>query len=204
MSIARTIADSLGSSGVTQSLLTNTLGVDPRYLGFRPASTFAEVQYFWMYSGNAGARTSAPTSLGADSALNNFHHDTNGWSEIDMSSSSYLPGSDQFYWYVRKIVYIAGSFTYTTYVDDDQVWTMIPADSSQSTTIVGGDITDTDGSQGTGSPASGNFTVNVTPGVYVWAGRGVEGGGGQDLRITGVTSGLSNIWVPNFQQGNRV
>lgn len=161
---------------------------------FKQCATFGDFTSSWKYSGNAGARTSAPTTVGSDPVFSNFSYNTSSWTDVN-ANTIYTPnsssaGNENYYWYIRKLFYItAGSFTISGSVDDDHVLYLTPV--SGSPILIGGNIADIDGS----GASAWSYTVNVpTSGFYYLTARGVEGGGGDYLLITNITN-ISNFWV---------
>jgi len=159
---------------------------------FKQCGSFNDFSSSWKYSGNAGARTSAPTTVNSDPVISNFNYNDSSWTTVN-SSVIYTPNtgsSENYYWYIRKLFYInAGSFTIAGGVDDDHVLYLTPI--SGTPILIGGSISDIDGA------GAGAWSYNVTvptSGFYYLTARGAEGGGGDYLTITSVTN-INNFWV---------
>jgi len=183
----------------TSSAVTTALGYTPIvYPGtgrvFRQCQTFNDFASYWKYSGNFGARSSAPTTLGTDTVFSNFNYDTSSWKIVNCNDTNYNDAADNYYWYISRLFYIqAGTFQYSGTRDDDEAWYLVPYGGGTSINV-GGDITDTDGA-GAGTWSSRSVTVS-TSGFYKFVGRGIDGGGGNWLAITSINSGQSLFWVP--------
>ena len=159
---------------------------------FRQCATFNDFSASWRYSGNAGSRASAPTTVNSDPVISNFNFNDSSWTTVN-ASVIYTPNTaslENYYWYIRKLFYItAGSFTISGIVDDDHVLYLTPV--SGSPILIGGNIADTDGA----GAGPWSYTVTVpTSGFYYLTARGVEGGGGDYLTINSVTN-INNFWV---------
>ena len=166
----------------------------PTNTAFRQCTHIGDFLTYWKFSGNAGARSAAPTTVAADPVFSNFNYNTNGWHYANITKAfvDAFTSADNFYWYMSRLVYLkAGTITFNGYRDDDHVWYIVPE--SGSPTFVGGDITDVDGSN------AANFTHTFTvpsSGFYRWVGRAIDGSGGANLQIFDVTAGLDLIYVP--------
>ncbi len=158
---------------------------------FKQCGSYSDFVASWKYSGNAGARTSAPTTVASDPVISNFNYNTSSWTDVS-ANTIYTPNNstENFYWYIRKLFYItAGSFTISGSVDDDHVLYLTPV--SGDPILIGGNIADNDGS----GASAWTYTVTVpTSGFYYLTARGVEGGGGDYLLITDITN-TGNFWV---------
>lgn len=161
---------------------------------FKQCGSFNDFSSSWKYSGNAGARTSAPTTVNSDPVISNYNYDDSSWTTVN-SNVIYTPNSsssqnENYYWYIRKLFYItAGSFTISGSVDDDHVLYLTPA--SGSPILIGGNIADIDGS----NAGSWSYTVTIpTSGFYYLTARGIDGGGGDYLLISNITN-VGNFWV---------
>lgn len=180
----------IASNTITPDKLSITLpGTN---IVFKQCGSFNDFSSSWKYSGNAGARTSAPTTVNSDPVISNFNYNDSSWTTVN-ASMIYTPNtasSENYYWYIRKLFYItAGSFTIAGSVDDDHVLYLTPV--SGSPILIGGNIADNDGSGAGGW----SYTVTVpTSGFYYLTARGVEGGGGDYLLISSVTN-INNFWV---------
>ncbi len=142
-----------------------------------PSLSFDEFKANWKFSGIIDG-----DPIGFQPELTDYDYDDSSWELVDISED-YVPNSSNMYWFVRKKFYLeAGSITFSGNVDDDEIWTLIAP--SGEYIEIGGDANDNDG-QGAHS-FSHTFTV-TSPGLYIWAGRGHEGGGEEHLEITEVT-----------------
>lgn len=165
---------------------------------FRKCTQIADLVSYWKWSGNMGARTSAPSTVASDTVFSNFNYDTSSWKIVRADADNYVDtaNSDNFYWYISKLVYLeAGLYSFEGDKDDDHVWYFVPE--TGSAIFAGGDITDNDGANA-GAYNSNNISVS-TSGFYRWVGRGIDGGGGNKLRLMRVTQGLDRIWVPTSE-----
>jgi hypothetical protein len=158
------------------------------------ANAFSEVSFDdfkanWKFSG-----TMKGNPVGFQSELTDFYFDDSSWQSVDISTD-YVPDSSRMYWFVRKKFYLeAGSITFSGRVDDDEIWTLIAPNGEY--TEIGGDANDNDGLYA--HRFTHTFTV-TSPGFYIWAGRGHEGGGGDFLSILRVTGlELINNNKPNL------
>jgi hypothetical protein len=183
---------------ITASNITNNTITPDKFITlpgtnitFKQCASYSDFVASWKYSGNAGARTSAPTTVASDPVISNFNYNTSSWTDVS-ANTIYTPNNstENFYWYIRKLFYItAGSFTISGSVDDDHVLYLTPV--SEDPILIGGNIADNDGSGAT----AWTYTVTVpTSGFYYLTARGVEGGGGDYLLITDITN-TGNFWV---------
>ena len=144
---------------------------------FSEPFSFDDFKANWKFSG-----TMSGSPVGFQPELTDFDYDDSSWQSVDISTD-YVPDSSRVYWFVRKKFYLeAGSITFSGHVDDDEIWTLIAPNGEY--IEIGGDANDNDGSR------AHNFTHTFTvtsPGFYIWAGRGHEGGGWELLSILEVT-----------------
>ena len=163
---------------------------------FRPCQSFSDFSNDWKYSGNFGPRGSAPITWQTDQLFSNFNYNISSWQTVNCTDNNgYNVSVEDYYWYISKLFYIkAGTFTYSGFVDDDEAWYLVPY-AGGTPISAGGDITDRDGS-GAHYWSQRSVTVS-TSGFYRFIGRGIDGGGGNNLGITSIDSGLSLFYVPS-------
>jgi hypothetical protein len=157
--------------------------------------TFGSFAANWRYSGTGFGRQSIPLTLAGNQQLSLFNFPDTLWPLVTVSTD-YVPDVADVCWYVRRRFYIAGGFTYSVVVDDDDVWTLIPPTAVvgdvTSVLTVGGNVADNNGSiDGQGQS---NRVATAPPNVYVFAGRGCEGGGADILSITAINAGMDNFF----------
>lgn len=142
----------------------------------------------WSYSGVLPA----PLIAGWEAPLTDFVYDTSGWSIIDISDAGAYSSSANNRLFMRKEFFVkAGSITFSGGADDDEVWSLIGTGGTFDK--IGGDEMDNDGLNA--HTSTNPFTVTNTFGRYIWAGRAQNGPIYLRLYITGIDSGISNIFT---------
>lgn len=137
----------------------------------------------WKYSGTTGGRIS-----GWEAPLTNFAHADSAWANVDISTDHVVP-CDTCRWFDRREFFATSgtSVTYSGTVDDDEVWTIIPSTSAffKAGNDANNNELDADGNNA--HDFSHSFTIPAE-GRFVWAGRGQEGGGGEQLVMSSMTA----------------
>eukprot|EP00048_Salpingoeca_helianthica_P013625 m.204259 g.204259 ORF g.204259 m.204259 type:complete len:340 (+) comp15524_c0_seq56:1-1020(+) len=152
----------------------------------------------WRYSGPGFARTTIPLTLAGNPQLSVFAFADSAWSTVAINTD-FIEGVDNVCWYVRRRFYItAGSFSYSGVVDDDDAWFLIPPSAVpgnvSSVVYAGGNVADNNGDIDNAYTFTRRPVTVITPSVYIFAGRGCEGGGAEVMMINSIDSGLENFY----------
>ena len=156
-------------------------------INLHQCQSFDQFRRNWKYSGKVGDRTNCPTSTANDLYFNSgaWNRNTFNWSNVSINDD-YTNEGDSYYWYCRKLFYIeAATFTFSGDVDDNVSIHIVPKDTNG--TQIYGNVGNISGGGAYGWTDE-TFTVSNS-GVYYFTCRGVEGGGGDYLRI----SAMNNI-----------